>query len=154
ILFPALIERCAAMTEFTPIPSLLGGLLIGLSAAVVFVFFGRILGISGIVARTLNFDFGSGLWRPLFLIGLVVSPVVLSMIAPSPHGFEPMGLIPMMIGGFLVGYGTRVGSGCTSGHGICGISRLSKRSIVATCTFMTAAVMTVFVVRHLFESAL
>ena len=142
------------MTEFTPIPSLLGGLLIGLSAAVVFVFFGRILGISGIVARTLNFDFGPGLWRPFFLIGLVVSPVVLSMIAPSPHGFEPMGLIPMMIGGFLVGYGTRVGSGCTSGHGICGISRLSKRSIVATCTFMTAAVMTVFVVRHLFESAL
>ena len=142
------------MTEFTPIPSLLGGLLIGLSAAVVFVFFGRILGISGIVTRTLNFDFGSGLWRPFFLIGLVVSPVVLSMIAPSPHGFEPMGLIPMMIGGFLVGYGTRVGSGCTSGHGICGISRLSKRSILATCTFTTAAVMTVFVVRHLFESAL
>ena len=142
------------MTEFTPIPSLLGGLLIGLSAAVVFVFFGRILGISGIVTRTLNFDFGSGLWRPFFLIGLVVSPVVLSMIAPSPHGFEPMGLIPMMIGGFLVGYGTRVGSGCTSGHGICGISRLSKRSIVATYTFMMAAVMTVFVVRHLFESAL
>ena len=142
------------MTEFTPIPSLLGGLLIGLSAAVVFVFFGRILGISGIVARTLNFDLGSGLWRPFFLIGLVVSPVVLSMIAPSPHGFEPMGLIPMMIGGFLVGYGTRVGSGCTSGHGICGISRLSKRSILATCTFTTAAVMTVFVVRHLFESAL
>ena len=142
------------MTEFTPIPSLLGGLLIGLSAAVVFVFFGRILGISGIVACTLNFDFGSGLWRPFFLIGLVVSPVVLSMIAPSPHGFEPMGLIPMMIGGFLVGYGTRVGSGCTSGHGICGISRLSKRSILATCTFTTAAVMTVFIVRHLFESAL
>lgn len=142
------------MTEFTPIPSLLGGLLIGLSAAVVFVFFGRILGISGIVARTLNFDFGFGIWRPFFLIGLVVSPVVLSMIAPSPHGFEPMGLIPMMIGGFLVGYGTRVGSGCTSGHGICGISRLSKRSILATCTFTTAAVMTVFVVRHLFESAL
>ena len=142
------------MTEFTPIPSLFGGLVIGLSAAVAFVFFGRILGISGIVARTLNFDFGSGLWRPFFLIGLVVSPVVLSMIAPSPHGFEPMGLIPMMIGGFLVGYGTRVGSGCTSGHGICGISRLSKRSILATCTFTTAAVMTVFVVRHLFESAL
>ena len=142
------------MTEFTPIPSLLGGLLIGLSAAVVFVFFGRILGISGIVARTLNLDFGSGLWRPFFLIGLVVSPGVLSMIAPSPHGFEPMGLIPMMIGGFLVGYGTRVGSGCTSGHGICGISRLSKRSIVATCTFMTAAVMTIFIVRHSFESAL
>ena len=88
------------------------------------------------------------------MIGLVVSPAVLSMIAPSPHEFEPMGLIPMMIGGFLVGYGTRVGSGCTSGHGICGISRLSKRSIVATCTFMTAAVLTVFVVRHLFGSEL
>ncbi|MEC8308996.1 MAG: hypothetical protein VXZ81_08755 [Pseudomonadota bacterium] len=63
----------------------------------------------GIIARTLNFDFGSGLWPPFFLIGLMVSPVVLSMIAPSPHGFESMGLIPMMIGGVLVRYGTRVG---------------------------------------------
>ena len=108
----------------------------------------------GIIARTLNFDFGSGLWPPFFLIGLMVSPVVLSMIAPSPHGFEPMGLIPMMIGGVLVRYGTRVGKGCTSGLGICGISRLSKRSILATCTFMTAAVMTVFVVRHLSGSEL
>ena len=80
--------------------------------------------------------------------------MVLSMVSPSPHGFEPMGLIPMMIGGFLVGYGTRVGSGCTSGHGICGISRLSKRSIVATCSFMAAAVIIVFVVRHALEGAL
>ena len=65
-----------------------------------------------------------------------------------------MGLIPMMIGGFLVGYGTRVGSGCTSGHGVCGISRFSKRSIVATCSFMAAAVITVFIVRHVLEGAL
>ena len=106
------------MTEFTPILSLAGGILIGLSAAGAFVLFGRILGMTGILARTLDFDFGEGSWRPMFFIGLVVTPLVLSLIAPSPHGFEPMGIVPMIIGGFLVGYGTRMGSGCTSGHGI------------------------------------
>ena len=136
------------MTEFTPILSLAGGILIGLSAAGAFVLFGRILGMTGILARMLDIDFGEGSWRSFFLIGLVVTPLVLSLIAPSPHGFEPMGLIPLIVGGFLVGYGTRVGSGCTSGHGICGISRLSKRSIAATCTFMTTAVITVYVIRH------
>ncbi len=79
---------------------------------------------------------------------------MLSMFSPLPHEFEPMGLILMMIGGFLVGYGTHVGSGCTSGHGICGIPRFSKRSIVATCVFMAAAVITVFVVHHFVEGAL
>ena len=142
------------MTEFTPILSLSGGVLIGLSAAAAFFLFGRVLGMTGIVARTLDFDFGEGSWRAFFLIGLVVTPLALSMIAPSPHGFEPMGLIPIIVGGFLVGYGTRVGSGCTSGHGICGISRLSKRSIAATCTFMTTAVITVFVIRHVLGGAL
>jgi uncharacterized membrane protein YedE/YeeE len=142
------------MTEFTPILSLSGGVLIGLSAAAAFFLFGRVLGMTGIVARTLDFDFGEGSWRPFFLIGLVVTPLVLSLIAPSPHGFEPMGLIPMILGGFLVGYGTRIGSGCTSGHGICGIARLSKRSIVATCIFMTTSVVTVFVIRHLIGGAL
>jgi uncharacterized membrane protein YedE/YeeE len=142
------------MTEFTPILSLSGGVLIGLSAAAAFFLFGRVLGMTGIVARTLDFDFGEGSWRPFFLIGLVVTPLVLSLIAPSPHGFEPMGLIPMILGGFLVGYGTRIGSGCTSGHGICGIARLSKRSIVATCIFMTTSLVTVFVIRHLIGGAL
>ena len=142
------------MTEFTPILSLSGGVLIGLSAAAAFFLFGRVLGMTGIVARTLDFDFGEGSWRPFFLIGLVVTPLVLSLIAPSPHGFEPMGLIPMILGGFLVGYGTRIGSGCTSGHGICGIARLSKRSIVATCIFMATSVVTVFVIRHLIGGAL
>ena len=141
------------MTEFTPVLSLSGGLLIGLSAAAAFVLFGRVIGMTGIVARTLDFDFGEGSWRPFFLLGLILTPLILSLVAPSPHGFEPMGLIPMLIGGFLVGYGSRVGSGCTSGHGICGISRLSKRSIVTTCTFMTTAVLTVFVVRHLIGGA-
>jgi uncharacterized membrane protein YedE/YeeE len=112
-----------------------------------------VIGMTGIVARTLDFDFGEGSWRPFFLLGLILTPLILSLVAPSPHGFEPMGLIPMLIGGFLVGYGSRVGSGCTSGHGICGISRLSKRSIVATCTFMTTAVLTVFVIRHLMGGA-
>ena len=137
------------MTEFTPVLSLSGGLLIGLSAAAAFVLFGRVIGMTAIIARTLDFDFGEGSWRPFFLLGLILTPLILSLVAPSPHGFEPMVLIPMLIGGFLVGYGSRVGSGCTSGHGICGISRLSKRSIVATCIFMTTAVLTVFVIRHL-----
>ena len=106
------------MTEFTPVLSLSGELLIGLSAAAAFVLFGRVIGVSGIVARTSDFDFGEGSWRPFFLLGLILTPLILSLVAPSPHGFEPMGLIPMLIGGFLVGYGSRVGSGCTSGHGI------------------------------------
>ena len=137
------------MTEFTPVLSLLGGLLIGLSAAAAFVLFGRVIGMTGILARTLDFDFGEGSWRPFFLLGLILTPLILSLVAPSPHGFEPMGLIPMLIGGFLVGYGSRVGSGCTSGHGVCGLGRLSLRSFVATCTFMLFGVISVYIFRHL-----
>ena len=88
------------MTEFTPVLSLSGELLIGLSAAAAFVLFGRVIGVSGIVARTSDFDFGEGSWRPFFLLGLILTPLILSLVAPSPHGFEPMGLIPMLVGGF------------------------------------------------------
>ncbi len=136
------------MTEFTPIWSLSGGILIGLSAAGAFFLFGRVIGMTGIVARTLNFDFGEANWRVMFLIGLIGTPLLLSLIAPSPHGFEAPPLAALIIGGFLVGYGSRVGSGCTSGHGICGMARLSKRSIVAVCVFMFTAFVTVFVTRH------
>lgn len=137
------------MTEFTPIWSLAGGILIGLSAAGGFFLLGRIIGMTGIMARTLNFDFGESNWRPMFLLGLIGMPLILSWLAPSPHGFDAPPLTALVIGGFLVGYGSRVGSGCTSGHGICGISRLSKRSIVAVCTFMATAFITVFVTRHI-----
>lgn len=142
------------MTEFTPILSLVGGILIGLSAAGGFFLFGRVIGMTGIMARTLSFDFGESAWRPMFLIGLIGVPAILSVIAPSPHGFEAPSLLALVIGGFLVGYGSRVGSGCTSGHGICGMSRLSKRSIVAVCIFMTTAFITVFVTRHVLGGAL
>jgi len=142
------------MTEFTPILSLIGGILIGLSAAGGFLLFGRVMGISGIIARTLNFDFGEAAWRPMFLLGLIGVPLILSLVAPSPHGFEAPTLPALLLGGFLVGYGSRMGSGCTSGHGICGMARLSKRSIVAVCVFMTTAFVTVFVTRHLFGGVL
>jgi uncharacterized membrane protein YedE/YeeE len=137
------------MTEFTPFLSLGGGILIGLAALGGFLLFGRVIGMTGIVARTLSFDFGEASWRPMFLIGLLLGPLVMAQLMPSPHGFEAPGTIALIVGGLLVGYGTRVGSGCTSGHGICGISRLSKRSIVAVCTFMLTAFITVFVTRHL-----
>ena len=137
------------MTEFTPFLSLGGGILIGLAALGGFLLFGRVLGMTGILANTLRFDFGEAGWRPMFLIGLVLGPLVLSWVMPSPHGFQAPGVVALIVGGLLVGYGTRVGSGCTSGHGICGISRLSKRSIVAVCTFMATAFVTVFVTRHL-----
>ena len=142
------------MTEFTPFLSLGGGILIGLAAFGGFLLFGRIIGMTGIMARTLSFDFGEAGWRPMFLIGLVLGPLVMSQLMPSPHGFQAPGVVALIVGGFLVGYGTRVGSGCTSGHGICGISRLSKRSIVAVCTFMFTAFVTVFVTRHVFGGLL
>lgn len=142
------------MTEFTPFWSLIGGLIIGLSAAGGFFLFGRVIGMTGIMARTLSLDFGESAWRPMFLIGLIGAPLVLSLLAPSPHGFEAPSLGALILGGFLVGYGSRVGSGCTSGHGICGISRLSKRSIAAVITFMTTAFITVFVTRHLLGGVL
>ena len=137
------------MTEFTPGLSVLGGLFIGLSAALGFVFFGRVIGISGILGRALHFDFGEIQWRVWFLAGLIGMPLVLELSIGSLHGFDPSHQLAMVVAGLLVGYGTRLGSGCTSGHGICGISRLSVRSIVATGCFMTSAILTVFVMRQL-----
>ncbi|MGA1207228.1 MAG: YeeE/YedE family protein [Gammaproteobacteria bacterium] len=136
------------MTEFTPGLSVFGGLLIGLSAALGFAFFGRVIGISGILGRALQFDFGEIQWRVWFLVGLIGMPLLLELSVGSLHGFNPAPPMAMVIAGLLVGYGTRLGSGCTSGHGICGISRLSIRSVVATGCFMVSAIITVFVVRH------
>lgn len=137
-------------TEFTPIASLLGGVLIGLSAALLLLTVGRIAGISGIAGGlTTRLPRAEILWRGLFVIGLLAGGA--AMAAGSPDMFQyaidrPLGAI--VVAGLLVGFGSRLGSGCTSGHGVCGISRLSRRSLVATATFMAAGILTVFVTHH------
>jgi uncharacterized membrane protein YedE/YeeE len=135
------------VTEFTPIESLTGGLLIGAGAALLLLCNGRIAGISGIVGGALGAEPGDRLWRLLFLLGLPLGAALVS-IGLDGTGV-PRASTPLLIaGGLLVGYGTQLGSGCTSGHGVCGMARGSKRSIVATATFMAAGAVTVFVVRH------
>ena len=124
------------MTEFTPIQSLSGGLLIGAAAALLLLANGRVAGISGIAGGLLGASHDDRIWRGLFLVGLPLGALALSPsgieATGSPHAPTPL----LIVGGLLVGYGTQLGSGCTSGHGICGISRLSIRSIVATMTFV------------------
>ncbi|TRX56462.1 YeeE/YedE family protein [Thalassomonas sp. M1454] len=136
------------MTEFTPYSALIGGAILGLSGFLLLLLNGRIAGISGIFAN-LCFNFSKKLnWQICFIIGLIIGPLL-----TSPFGFSLPQSIDIswpaiIIGGFLVGFGSRMGSGCTSGHGICGIGRLSARSIIATMCFMSSGIITVFVIRH------
>jgi uncharacterized membrane protein YedE/YeeE len=139
------------MTEFTPVAGALGGLLIGLSAVILMGGIGRIAGLSGIFGALLSGQWGGDHgWRALFLLGLLLGTALATLLG----GFDPATLgfpgtpLTTVIGGLLVGAGTAMGSGCTSGHGICGMSRLSARSIVSTLIFMGVAVLTVFVIRH------
>ncbi|MDR9439863.1 MAG: YeeE/YedE family protein [Halomonas sp.] len=138
---------------------LAGGILIGLSATWLMATLGRIAGISGIIGNLVTArPKGDSAWRVAFLLGLISGPVVLLLlggglgnVAGSPGEVvgAPAGGVPLMlVAGLLVGLGTGLGSGCTSGHGVCGLSRLSMRSLVATLTFLVAAIVTVFVVRH------
>lgn len=136
-------------THFTPLSSLSGGLLIGLAAAVLVLFSGRIAGISGIIGGLLRPKQGDLAWRSAFLIGLLAAPWLYQTVAPLPEVRIDTGSGMLVIAGLLVGIGTRYGSGCTSGHGVCGISRLSPRSLVATAAFMLTGFVTVFIVRHL-----
>jgi uncharacterized membrane protein YedE/YeeE len=134
--------------------SLLGGALIGLAAALLLLGGGRVAGVSGIVAGLLQPRRGETLWRALFVAGLVVGGVALARVHPA--AFQPgVARSPTVLAaaGLLIGFGTRLGSGCTSGHGICGVSRLSVRSIVATATFMATGAATVFVSRYLLGAA-
>ena len=139
-------------THFTPWTSLAGGILLGLASAMFILFNGRVLGISGILGGLLGARAGDANWRLAFLLGLLVAPATLGMVAP-PELLGPVrieasyGLV--VLAGLLVGYGTRLGSGCTSGHGVCGLSRLSPRSLVATLSFMAAGFAIVYVLRHL-----
>lgn len=136
-------------THFTPWASLAGGLLIGLAAAAFVLLNGRIAGISGIVGGLLRPVKGDIGWRLAFVLGLVAAPLLYQLVATLPEVRVEAGSTTLIVAGLLVGIGTRYGAGCTSGHGVCGLSRLSPRSLVATASFMLAGFATVFVVRHL-----
>lgn len=136
-------------TNFTPWTSLAGGLLIGLAAALFLLFNGRIAGISGIVGGLLKPARGDIAWRIAFVAGLVIAPLVYALAAPLPQVHVEANYPVLLIAGLLVGIGTRYGSGCTSGHGICGLSRRSPRSVMATVAFMVAGFVTVYIARHL-----
>lgn len=134
---------------------LLGGVIIGLAAAGMMAFLGRIAGISGIVSGILTPKKGDISWRVLFVAGLVVGGGVMAIVSPGSFAITvERSFGAVAVAGLLVGFGTRLGSGCTSGHGICGLSRLSPRSIIATLTFMTTGIVTVYIVRHVFQGAI
>ena len=135
--------------HFTPWASLAGGLLIGVATAMFLLLNGRIAGISGILGGLFRPATGDIGWRVAFLVGLLGAPVVYGLAAPLPSVHIDADIALLVVAGLLVGVGTRYGSGCTSGHGVCGLYRLSPRSIVATASFMLAGVVSVFLVRHL-----
>lgn len=135
--------------NFTPWSSLVGGLLIGLATALFLLLNGRIAGISGIVGGLLRPAAGDRAWRVAFILGLVGAPLLFQVFSPLPAVQVEADTATLIVAGLLVGVGTRYGAGCTSGHGVCGLSRLSPRSLVATAAFMAAGFATVFVVRHL-----
>lgn len=138
------------MHNLTPLSGVLGGALIGLSAAMLMLFTGRIAGISGIFGGLLSPTTSDRGWRIAFIAGVVVAPLIATLatgaLLPSPA--MPASLIVIVTAGLLVGFGSRMGGGCTSGHGVCGVARLSARSLVATAVFMITAIITVAIVRH------
>ncbi|MCO4768986.1 MAG: YeeE/YedE family protein [Deltaproteobacteria bacterium] len=139
------------MENFTPIASTIGGALIGLSAAMMMLFHGRIAGISGIVSGLLGPRPGEVAWRLAFFVGLLAGGLVLGFALPDFFSVEvTRSPLAIVAAGVIVGFGTRLGSGCTSGHGVCGISRFSRRSILATLTFMGTGAITAAVVTQLF----
>lgn len=136
------------MTEFTPFLSLAGGVLIGLSATMLMALNGRIAGMTGILSGVippLSDDWG---WRAAFLAGAILTPVLFVLAGGTIAFAVPVSTVALVAGGLIVGIGVSFGSGCTSGHGICGMARFSPRSIVATIVFMIATFITVYVVRH------
>ena len=143
------------MEHFTPIASTIGGIMIGLAVAGLYYFNGRILGISNITSELIN-PAGNRehrSWRLVFLAGLISGGLILMLWRPEAIGASPVSLGILALAGLLVGFGASLGRGCTSGHGICGISRLSLRSISATLTFMGTGILTVYIVRHVLGGA-
>jgi uncharacterized protein len=137
--------------HFTPWTSLLGGILLGIAAGALFLNSGRILGITGILEGLLTPKSEDSPWRFAFLLGMFAAPLAAKLILPTDLMHVPRieaSWLMVAVAGLLVGFGTRWGAGCTSGHGICGLSRLSARSLVATLSFMSTGFVTVFVVRH------
>jgi uncharacterized membrane protein YedE/YeeE len=136
--------------SFAPWPALAGGALIGLSASTLLVLDGRVAGISGIVGGLFKPGRGDASWRLAFLAGLLVAGVVLSLLLPSTVAPRQAGVqgVGLVVAGLLVGFGTQLGGGCTSGHGVCGLSRWSSRSLVAVATFIATGAVAVFLVRH------
>ena len=141
------------VTEFTPIASLIGGALLGLGSAAMLAFNGRIAGISGIIGGLLErgADRAEQAWRGMFVVGMLLGGIGLQVLAPASMPGAATNSLPLLVvAGLLVGFGTRMGGGCTSGHGVCGISRVSTRSLIATAMFMGSAMLTVALVRHVF----
>jgi uncharacterized protein len=137
------------LTHFTPWQSLIGGLLIGFSTLLLIRWLGKVAGISGIVGQLWAGNASDKAWRLAFVIGLLISPFIYQLFTALPAIQIAAGLPVLVLAGLLVGFGTRLGSGCTSGHGVCGLSRLSLRSLAATLTFMLVAMAVVWVTRHL-----
>jgi uncharacterized membrane protein YedE/YeeE len=140
------------MENFTPVSAAFGGILIGLSAALLWLMNGRVAGISGILGGLAQAKRGDHLWRLAFLAGLVAAPLFYASVWGVPPVTITSSRVLLVSAGLLVGFGTRLGGGCTSGHGVCGIARLSKRSLIATAAFMVSAMIVVFVLRHIFEA--
>ncbi len=137
------------MENFTPYSAFFGGGLIGLSAALLMFFNGRIAGISGMIAGAFSSTDNDRHWRWYFLGGLIVAAALFNHFFQAAPATYSRGTLVLVVSGILVGYGTRLGNGCTSGHAVCGLARLSWRSAAATVTFMSVAILTVYVMRHL-----
>ena len=138
------------MENFTPVSALIGGLLIGASAALFLVLNGRIAGISGILGGLIPPERGQVGWRLAFLAGIFIAPLIYVASGEALPAIELDASLPLLVvAGLIVGFGTRLGAGCTSGHGVCGIGRGSPRSLAATAVFMATAIATVFITRHL-----
>ena len=143
------------MQNFSPVESLVGGIVIGIAALVLLRFYKRIAGISGIFGGLFPFNTGETLWRLVFLAGLMTGGVVLSFLHSDAVDFKLTYSNPALIlAGLLVGVGSRMGNGCTSGHGICGLGRLAPRSMAAVLTFMVTGILTAVVVQQLFSGAI
>ena len=129
------------------IQSLIGGSIIGIAVSLLLLFNGKVLGVSGILGELFNHPLSKNYWRLFFVLGLLISPLIYSIFHPIPNIVITSNKLLIIVGGLLVGFGSRLGSGCTSGHGVCGLARLSVRSFIATMTFIFFGFVTVFVIQ-------
>ncbi len=137
------------MSAFDPTTALIGGSLIGLASALLMLLSGRIAGISGILGGALTISAGDKFWRLSFIVGLIAAPMLMALLGDRlPEPQMPTSWLLIVVAGILVGFGARYGGGCTSGHGVCGLARLSARSLVATVVFTISAIAVVAIMRH------